>query len=96
MKIRIRRMDDRNIAIERYHLATSRDGVEYDKWITLGYYGTPIGLAQALVNMCLELGEDGEFIEQVKQFMQLTDAKIDAIAEQLSEVIEDNEVLIEL
>lgn len=97
MKLRIRRRDGLNIVIEEFrkghHPVTKKPS---ERWHILGYYGTPIGLAQALVNMCVQVEADEDFIKQIEMFMELTDSKIDAIASQLSELMEEDEVLIEL
>ena len=66
MKHRIRRVDKDNIVLEKKR--TGKKG--QDIWITLGYYGAPIGLAKALTNLCL-VGDD------LTEFIELTSKKIE-------------------
>ena len=68
-KYRIRRLDPRNLVIEKYVPPTKADRKEED-WTILGYYGNLNDLPFGLIKYLVEIPEGENILEQIKLLRQ--------------------------
>jgi hypothetical protein len=93
MRIRIRQFDRLNIIIEQQHFTKANK----EHWRVIGYYGMSTEVARALIALAgVDTIENDSVKELVAEFIDLTGKKIDAIGNQLSEMIENGTIELEL
>jgi hypothetical protein len=82
-----------NIIIERQHFTKTNK----EHWRIIGYYGKSTEVARALIALAsVDTIENDSVKELVAEFIELAGKKIDAIGSQLSELIENEPIELEL
>lgn len=81
-ELRIRRLDAKNIVIERLVKPTKKER-DTEEWEIWGYYGKLEDIALALLNLVTEISEPGDLAEQVTLLRQSVDKAQSSIIQYL-------------